>query len=365
MISRNSYASGDLALPLSIWHYSCGSHVDVHRVYCRLASITSLSTARKALVSMSAADKNTLQVKTRLGAERGDAASGKLIDNIQYYDVVHEHGLGRENELKAGTACTVFKYFDPQPGAFDAQDHIDRICKQDRQSMSTASIFDDIDWLHIQNITDLHFVRVLAEFTPHLSHLTSEISTRFRGPLAKHRIPVHQTILQPLGTNTERETTTQGMQRALRDFDEQMGLEPENWNNILQWVRGDGASHATIMGLKKYLANSTKIYESCRNIISMPETWHTKATDLNSCASNHYGAAASKDPSSLSRSSNAANMKRPTNLKKCDFYPTSRSMTLIWEARVLDCWRYALYLWVENSYLPHIQFDSWDFRRYP
>ncbi|KAJ7213989.1 hypothetical protein GGX14DRAFT_322691, partial [Mycena pura] len=61
MISQNSYASGDLALPLSIWHYSCGSHVDVHRVYCRLASITSLSTARKALASMSAADNNTLQ----------------------------------------------------------------------------------------------------------------------------------------------------------------------------------------------------------------------------------------------------------------------------------------------------------------
>ncbi|KAJ7208366.1 hypothetical protein GGX14DRAFT_567095 [Mycena pura] len=106
---------------------------------------------------MSAADKNTLQVKTRLGAERGDAAAGKLVDNIQYYDVVHEHGLGRENELKAGTACTVCEYYDPQPGAFDAQDHIDRICKQDRQSMNTASIFDDIDWLHIQNITELHF----------------------------------------------------------------------------------------------------------------------------------------------------------------------------------------------------------------
>ncbi|KAJ7933175.1 hypothetical protein B0H13DRAFT_1856462 [Mycena leptocephala] len=35
-------------------------------------------------------------------------------------------------------------------------------------------------------------------------------------------------------------------------------------------------------------------------------------------------------------------MKRPTDLKKCDFYPTSRSMTLFWVARVLDCWRLVL-----------------------
>jgi hypothetical protein len=86
---------------------------------------------------------------------------------------------------------------------------------------------------------------------------------------------------------------------------------------------------ATIMRLKKALATTPSIYHSFRNIISTPENWHTKATDLNSCASNHYGPAASKDPSSLSRSSNAANMKRPTDLKKCDFYPTSRSMTMI------------------------------------
>ncbi|KAJ7886538.1 hypothetical protein B0H14DRAFT_3729305 [Mycena olivaceomarginata] len=84
------------------------------------------------------------------------------------------------------------------------------------------------------------------------------------------------------------------------------------------------------------------IYASYRNAISTPETWHTKSTQLNSAATNHYGPAASPDPSSLSRSSNAANMKRPTDLKKCDFYPTSRSMTMIWEARVLDCWRLVL-----------------------
>ncbi|KAK6974153.1 hypothetical protein R3P38DRAFT_3332074 [Favolaschia claudopus] len=348
IVSRNSYASGELALPLAVWHFSCGSHVDVKRVYCRLAGITSTSTTYKALNSMSAADMKVLQQKTQAGAERGEAAFGKIVDNVQYHDVIHEHGLGRENTMKVGTACTTFEFFDPQPGAFDAQDHVNRVCRQDRQNMTTESVYRSIDWNHNLGITNLHSVRVLAEFSPHLSHLRTAISARFRTTYAKYRIPVHKTILQPLGTNSERETTTQGMQQALKDFDKQMGIEPEKSDNILQWVRGDGASHATTLGLKKYLSTSLNIYDSCRNIISTPETWHTKATDLNACASNHYGPAASKDPSSLSRSSNAANMKRPTNLKKCNFYPTSRSMTLIWEAQVLDCWR--VVLGVEDLY---------------
>ncbi|KAJ7791621.1 hypothetical protein B0H14DRAFT_2395473, partial [Mycena olivaceomarginata] len=128
-------------------------------------------------------------------------------------------------------------------------------------------------------------------------------------------------------------------------------LEPEKSDNILSWVRGDGASHATVMHLKKILATSPDIYTSFRNVISTPETWHTKATDLNSCASNHCGPAASKDPSSLSHSSNATNMKHPTDLKKCDFYPMSRNFTMIWEARVLDCWQSVFFLPSATRYL--------------
>ncbi|KAJ6622990.1 hypothetical protein B0H10DRAFT_1944291 [Mycena sp. CBHHK59/15] len=88
-------------------------------------------------------------------------------------------------------------------------------------------------------------------------------------------------------------------------------------------VWGDGASHAMIIHLRKYLALTSNIYKSFRNIVSTQETWHTKSTDLNSCASNHYGPVTSKDPSSLSRRSTARNMKRPTDLKNSDSSPPS------------------------------------------
>ncbi|KAJ7016698.1 hypothetical protein C8F04DRAFT_1244801 [Mycena alexandri] len=325
--------------PLGIWHFICKSHVDVKRVYSRFGSIVSDSTARNALNSMSAASLRTLQESVRDATARGESEWGKILDNVQQHSPVYEHGLGRENQLKVGTACTAFRYDDCEPGAFDAQDHIDRVLAEDRKNMTTESILKSIDWDHNDRITDLHFVRVLAEFSPHLSHLSAEISELFRTVLAIYRIRVTKKTVQNLSTNSEREMTSQGMQRGRGDFDKQMGIEPSKCDNLLDWIRGDGGSHATLMNLKKYLGVEPNIYESCRNVISTPETWHTKATDLNSCASNHYGPAASKDPSSLSRSSNATNMKRPTDLKKCDFYPTSRSMTMIWEARVLDCWR--------------------------
>ncbi|KAF8145003.1 hypothetical protein K438DRAFT_1630871 [Mycena galopus ATCC 62051] len=353
IVCRNQYASGDLALTLGIWLFACKAHVDIKRVFCRFGFSVSDSTAHHALNSMTDSDMDKLQTKVRDAMEEGEAEVGKVLDNIQRYDRVFEHGLGRVSQLKVGTACTAFHLQNCKPGAFRADDHVARVMAQERQTMTTESVYASIDWTHNHSVSDLHFVRVLADFIPHLNNLSTQISARFRTTLAKHRLQVTPTKLQPLGTNCEREVENKGMQNAIFDFDKQTGIEPDKHDNILSWVRGDGASHATIMRLKKTLATTPNIYHSFRNVISTPETWHTKATDLNSCASNHYGPAASKDPSSLSRSSNAANMKRPTDLKKCDFYPTSRSMTMIWEARVLDCWRPVLILGCKDDLLTH------------
>jgi hypothetical protein len=300
---------------------------------------------------MTESSMNQLRKKVQNAIDRGEAEWGKISDNIQRYDRVFEHGLGRENELKVGTGCTAFRFNRCKPGAWKADDHIARVIKQERQSMTAENVYTNIDWNHVNNVADMHFVRVLADYSPHLHHLSSEISNRFRTTLAKYRLNPDKTVLQPLGTNSERELENKGYQSGFFDFDQQMGIDPDKCNNILSWSRGDGASHATLMRLKRIQVTTENVYKSFRNAISTPETWHTKATDLNSCASNHYGSAASRDPSSLSRSSNAANMKRPTDLKKCDFYPTSRSMTMIWEARVLDCWRYAILFVVPITHL--------------
>jgi hypothetical protein len=131
----------------------------------------------------------------------------------------------------------------------------------------------------------------------------------------------------------ERSTETAGMERAVGDFDLQLGLDPEVDTCLLEWIHGDGASYANLVRLTKLCAQMEKKFT---NKITTPEIWHTGVTDLNSIATNHYGPAASSDPSSLSTPPNAAGFKCPSNVKSCDYYPTMRNLTLIWKAHVLD-----------------------------
>jgi hypothetical protein len=189
--------------------------------------------------------------------------------------------------------------------------------------MMIDSLHNDIDWVHIQNVMGLHWARVLVEYVPQLQHLQKELSVRFRSsPIAKHPMRVgRKTVVQPLGTNSEREVENQGMMRAILDFENQMGIGAESSDN-LSWIRGDGASFAAVGRIKKYLCPVADNFKSFRNRISTPEIWHTRATNLNTNADNHYGPAASADPSVLSKSASCTHMKCPTDTKDVNFYPT-------------------------------------------
>ncbi|KIM79541.1 hypothetical protein PILCRDRAFT_10365 [Piloderma croceum F 1598] len=266
---------------------------------------------------------------------RGEVVCSIVLDNVQQYCLVHEEGIGKENQLKVGTAGTAVYNDDCAPGAFKAQDHIDRVAKKERSQMTIDSLHNDIDWVHIQNVMGLHWARVLVEYVPQLQHLQKELSVRFRSsPMRVGR----KTIVQPLGTNSEREVENQGMMRAILDFENQMGIGAESSGN-LSWIRGDGASFAAVGRIKKYLCPVADDFKSFRNRISTPEILHMRATNLNTNSDNHYGPAASADPSALSKSASCAHMKRPTDTKDVNFYPTVRSMSLYWEMQVIDCWR--------------------------
>jgi len=296
----------------------------------------------KALDSMTGSSLALLRDSIKDATKRGETEWCLVLDNVQQYCPVYEGGIARQSILKVGTAGTAICLDDCKPGAFDLQSHLTRVAEKKRTTMMVETLRTDIDWTHVHSIQSLHWVRVLVDYIPELKSMSKEISARFRSePIAKHRMHEgRKTMVQPLGTNAERETETQGMAQAIMDFDEQMGLGSEAADCLLSWVCGDGASYATTLRLQKHLCSIPDNYLSFRNRIATPEIWHAKATMINSIAANHYGPGTSKDPSSLSRSSNAAGFKHPTNLSSCDYYPTVRSMTLIWEAQVLNCWRW-------------------------
>ncbi|KAJ7138817.1 hypothetical protein C8R46DRAFT_1320848 [Mycena filopes] len=343
ILSRNRYANGDLAMTLGVWHFACKAHVDLKRVYCRFGYAVSDTTARNALNSMSDAALKALREEIAEAAKRGERSGALLLDNCQEYCEVYEQGIGRKSELKVGTAGTWVRFDDCAPDAFHAKPYYDKVAQQERKTLTTDSLFDSIDWDHILKIIPLQWVRALVEFVPELHHLLPEINRLFREDYAKRRMRAdRKTSCQPLGTNGEHSTETPGMRQAVKDFDNQTGIDSDEPGDLLSWIRGDGASFAAVLNL----INLSTPIGTFKNKVATPEIWHTGSTELNSTSANHYGPASSNDPSSLSKCSNIAGFKRPSNVKSCDYYPTVRNLTLIWTAKVLDCWR--IHLKVED-----------------
>ncbi|KAJ7651785.1 hypothetical protein B0H17DRAFT_1147627 [Mycena rosella] len=97
---------------------------------------------------MSTADLSELQEHVQDTTERGEANHSKIIAKMQENSPVYEHGLGRENQLKVGTACTTVHLLDCKPGAFNAADHIGRVMQQAHQTMTTKNVYESIDWHH-------------------------------------------------------------------------------------------------------------------------------------------------------------------------------------------------------------------------
>ncbi|KZP26721.1 hypothetical protein FIBSPDRAFT_909075 [Athelia psychrophila] len=340
VLARNRNACGYFSMPFGAFQFACHSHVDVKRSLSRLGLLVSDKTTRLSLQSMTDSSMALLRDNMASSRRMNKLAAAICLDNCQQYVLVHEDGLGKQNQLKVGTAATAIYLDDCAPGAFDAQDYIARVAGQERKSLTTNSLWNDIDWDRMKNVMALHWVRVLVEFIPELKPHQKEVSARFRtSPIAKHRMREgRKTAVQPLGTNAEREIETEGMKRAVLDFEGQMGTGPES-AGFLSWIRGDGGSFAAANRVKKYLSATGDDYKAFRNRLTTPEIWHMRSTNLNTISDNHYGPAASQDPSSLSKSSNCVQFTRPSNTSEVNFYPTVRALTLFWEMQVIDCWR--------------------------
>ncbi|KAE9401678.1 hypothetical protein BT96DRAFT_991844 [Gymnopus androsaceus JB14] len=312
VLSGNQYANGYMAMHMGIWHIACGSHVDVKRAYSHLAGSVHETTARRALETM--ADDS---FEPRSGLE---------------FLQVWEGGVGLENRMICGCACTAIGLEDCEPDAFDFVDCFTRILKNEHAELTVSKLHEDIDWDHIRGVQSLHVLRALCSFVPSLKMREGQ-----------------KTKVVPLGCNAKHEIEISGMMRALLDFFRQAGLSPKYAASLIAWVGGDGGSVLAIDAAKKYSATMYDPedvecdYKNLYNVMSTLGIWHTQLTMQNSIAANHYGPVVTCDPSSLSRSGACAGFKWPMNFKDCgNYYPLSRSMTAIWETHVLDCWRLEL-----------------------
>ncbi|KAJ8089852.1 hypothetical protein PM082_018428 [Marasmius tenuissimus] len=347
LLSRNRYANGFLALQMGVWLFATKAHTDIKRVFCRIGLLLADSTIRQSLNAIGRASIQRVRrlIESSVARDTGDIGYRLLVDNEQQYVRVREEGLCKENELRVGCGATAVKLTDFKPGAFHIAPLLDARIRNSGSTVTVEDIRQDIDTAHLRKVGALHILRALISFEPKLQDLAPDVSKRFRtAPIAKHRMrDGWKTEIQPLGCNSEREVETQGILRAIHDFAQQIGVTGDICDKHGLWVGGDGATFAAMRRAQDFLSpHPSDGFQTLGGIIPGLEIWHTRATMLNTLATNHYGPDTSKDPSSLSQNANATGMKRPTDTKSCDFYPTARSMTLFWEARVLDIWRIEL-----------------------
>ncbi|KAJ6628437.1 hypothetical protein B0H10DRAFT_1940606 [Mycena sp. CBHHK59/15] len=217
---------------------------------------------------------------TSLAKLRASVAEGISVGEMRW-----QYVLDNQDILKVGTAAT----------AILLEDAPQRI-----QSPGQSRLGANFGYIH-----------------PELAHLRKEVAAAFNSDrMTKHRLHRgRKTVVQLLGTNAERETETQSMMRAMLDFESQMGLDEKAMEGQITTPCSNSASIAAIWQIKKPFA------------IKFPQA---PRSGIHTC--NLNGSVCSIEEC------NRRQAKRPTDLKKVDFFPTSRSTTLFFEARVLDCW---------------------------
>lgn len=297
------------------------------------------------------ADKSLsdLREEFQRSAEKGILSYSTTIDNMQEHAVVYEHGQGRSNILRTGCGGTAIGMDGVKPNAFSRTEYLKRVILNERSGMTPESLYSEIDWVRMRSVMSLHVVRALIDFSPVFNDFQSDLSRLFRSePIAIRRMPEgRKTTVQPLGSNTENEMSTQGMKRAILDFDVQKGLRARDFTDLMDWYTGDGGSFRAMSNARMYGCLTVthqpediqEDYETLSGKLFTPETWHERSTMLNSLAANHFGPAVTDDPSAISCSAAATGSYAPNqSFKNIKFYPCSRTLTLCWNAQVLDLW---------------------------
>ncbi|KAF8146062.1 hypothetical protein K438DRAFT_1991146 [Mycena galopus ATCC 62051] len=302
-MARNRSANAYFALPVGMYLFATKAHTDVKRMFCKLGLSVHDTTARNGLISMGAKRKEALQADTLAALKKGEPAARKTLDNIQQYQIVREHGLCKQSQLITSTAATAIMLDNCAPHAFDLDTYQDNVICNERASLTSDALLDDINFDHIDSVFALHVVHILCEHVPCLNVYLPLIAERFRS--------------QPTAIRAEMETHE--MKEALQYFDRQAGYTPENVSaaRILIWEAGDGGSVLSGGRVVRHLLPqglSLGVYESFEN------------------------REATSDPSSLSRAASLTSLYIPSKPSSCDYYPTTRTMDTICRAQFLDIW---------------------------
>lgn len=278
-----------------------------------------------------------------IGRDRTKGLSVRL-DNVQEYAKDREHRIGRANVMKIGVAGTAVELFDFDPQAVSLAAREALLRKNERTNLTIEKLTEMIDAAHIEEVLILQWVETLVIFVPQLSHLKPEIEELYRTPdYTKMRVPDLKTILHPLGTSAKNETIMPELRDVTTDFLGQVGQTPDNYDkDYFMFWGGDGLTFERSLKMPEYMQFQDDTFKQFKHIVPFLEIWHTEWTYLSLVFETNWGDSLTVDPSKLGHSATKIDQKAPNNLKKVDFYAGLYVTGLVFDVRMIDCFRYVI-----------------------
>ncbi|KAF7797543.1 hypothetical protein EIP86_008743 [Pleurotus ostreatoroseus] len=331
----HTFAARRLPAARAILYFACGAQQTLFTYGSRVGHLLSW--------------KATCRLLRRLGEQTGarlrelgesDTKAGIIrFDNVQRWAKQREMRMGREDRMNIGVAATVAEVIDFDPEAFDLDEHLSRIAKNERKNLTVDKLLDMIDMDHLCLMGELQWLETIVVYIPRLNKYRSDLAKVRKTEGAKMRVEVHRTVVHPLGTVAKNEAITVELRDALLDFLAQMGIKDGYVKRRIVFVGGDGMSFEKTIILQYYCQFQDGPLRTLAVIEPFLEIWHTVWTFLSSIYETHWGEPLTKDPSRMGHSATKIGQKTPSNLKKVDFYPASYTAYTILDARILDCWR--------------------------
>jgi len=326
-----------LPLAAGLLYMGSSASTDLFRFRSRLGNTPAYSSVIRAMRTLS---EHEGAVTLAHGSDPGTIGIIRL-DNVQNYLLQRDPAIGRENRLNIGLAATYYEIdvADIDIGAFNLAQKREMLEKNLRKDLTVPQLQGMIDHLHLETICMLQWINTLVQHIPELGHLKEDVSLVYRTRAARQRLPVKVAKVHPLASSSGNETILTEFKEALQDFFNQTGQTSESFKKRLFPVGGDGLTYEKMLQLQEYLQFHDNEYESMELLEPVLEWWHTEWTNLSRLFESYWGPSLTNDPSYLGHSASRIGRKKPSNLKKVDFYTSSELAFLVLDVRVLDCWR--------------------------
>ncbi|KAF9778382.1 hypothetical protein BJ322DRAFT_1114196 [Thelephora terrestris] len=319
--------------------FSCNTNRFIYRLLSRFGISVAYSTVSNKLHKLGASVRESLK---GLGSRiwKKEVLVIWIYDNIQRNYVAWNQSVANKNRMHTGTAATVLAMEDVPEGAMDPTELASRLHLRSR--LTFEDLEKDIDHEHIKGIGEATLLSIWVKFIPCLKNFAPTVQKRFSEDLKKHPLRLRKSQYYPLETSDIDESTTSGAQAVLMDIASQLGLEKEDFDELLVPVAGDLLTVDRIKKLKAYTTTDVTTYDRYSWALPWVQLWHMKWAVLRTIFHAHWPGMTGKLLCGLQADCETLRRKN-INPKKCDFYSHSDFIFDTFEALCLGALRAVLH----------------------